>query len=420
MARMRFVFHSTILVVAVFTAASVFSQPPAGSGGTSAAGGAGAATTDGAASGGKPANPGAGTPAGAPRAAASSPTRRPGAAAAAPAAEGPAISSLESKFLANVRQVTSGLPRAGEGYFGPDNTSIVFQAYPPGYPFYQIYTQQLSDPTSLRLVSTGRGRTTCSYFSPDGQRILFASSHSDPNIDITEKLARDDAALEKAEREKGKRRAYKWDFDPHMDIYEVKLDGTSMRRLTDTSNYDAEGSYSSDGKQIVFTSLRDGNDPNLFIMDADGGNPRQLTTAPGYDGGPFFSPDNRWIIFRSDRLKKDMLQLFAISADGKTEVQLTHDLNHVEWCPYFHPSGKYIIWSGADYTTGRGSFHLFVMKLNETDGKLAAGEVVQITDSPSMDVLPSFSPDGKTLLWTSTRTPDRSSQLFAADWLFTP
>ena len=119
-----------------------------------------------------------------------------------------------------------------------------------------------------------------------------------------------------------------WDFDKHMDIYRVKLDGTGMTKLTDTPGYDAEGSYSSDGKQIVFTSDRDG-DPDLYIMDADGKNVRQLTNVDGYDGGPFFSPDNEWVIFRSDRQEEHMLQLFAISVDGKTEVQLTNNLKQV-------------------------------------------------------------------------------------------
>lgn len=321
------------------------------------------------------------------------------------------LSTLEAGHLAELRQVTSGLPRAGEGYFSPDGQFIIYQAYPIGYPFYQIYIQKLDEKTP-RLISTGRGRTTCSYFSPDGKTILFASSHTDPHIDITELKAREEAA-------KGGRRRYLWDFDPHMDLYTVNVDGTGMKRLTDTPGYDAEGSYSSDGKQIVFTSSRDG-DPDIYIMDADGSHVRQLTNTKGYDGGPFFSPDNKWVIFRSDRQKEHMLQLFAISADGKTEVQLTDNLNHVNWCPYFHPSGKYIIWSGADYTTGRGTFHLFTMELSYPDGKLTGGKVTQITDSEAMDVLPVFSPDGKKLMWTATRALDKSSQLFIADWLREP
>lgn len=315
----------------------------------------------------------------------------------------------ESRYLSNLRQVTSGLPRAGEGYFSPDGKWIVYQAYPIGYPFYQIYVQKLDEKTP-RLLSTGRGRTTCAFFTPDQQQILFASAHTDPNIDQTELAAREEAA-------KGGRRRYLWDFDPHMDLYVVNVNGTGLRRLTDTPGYDAEGSFSPDGKQIVFTSSRDG-DPDLYIMDADGSNVRQLTDKPGYDGGPFFSPCGNWVIFRSDRDKEHMLQLFAISVDGKTEVQLTNNLEEVNWCPYFHPDGKSLIWSRADYSRGpmAAHFNLFQMDLKVSPDKLEAGDVRQITFSTAADVLPVFSPDGKKLMWTSTRTPDGTSQLWIADW----
>ena len=318
--------------------------------------------------------------------------------------------SKEAKHVGNLRQVTFGLPRAGEGYFSPDGKSIVYQAYPVGYPFYQIYKQKLDDKKPVR-ISTGRGRTTCSYFSVDGSKILFASGHTDPHIDRTELAARQLAA-------KGGRRRYQWDFDEHMDIYVVDADGSRMRRLTDEPGYDAEGSYSSDGKQIVFTSTRDG-DPDIYIMNADGSNVRQITNVDGYDGGPFFSPDNNWIIYRSDRKKEHMLQLFAVSVDGKTDIQLTDNLNQVNWCPYFHPSGKYLIWSGADYSRGpRGAhFNLFTMELEISADNVKGGEVTQVTFNNAADVLPVFSPNGKQLMWTSTRSEDKTSQLWIADWL---
>lgn len=321
-------------------------------------------------------------------------------------------SSNEAQHLANIRQVTTALPRAGEGYFSPSGEWIVYQAYPVGYPFYQIYVQQLSDSTRTpRLLSTGRGRTTCAYFTPDGKQILFASSHTDPAIEQTELAARLEAA-------KGGRPRYKWDFDPHMDLYRVNFDGTGLVRLTDSPGYDAEGSYSPDGKTIVFTSTR-GGDPDLYLMDADGSNVRPLVTAPGYDGGPFFSPDGRWVIFRSDRKKKDMLQLWMVSVDGQQQVELTSNLDQVNWCPYFHPSGKYLIWSSADYARGpaQAHFNLFTMELDYRDGTVKAGAVTQITHCSAADVLPVFSPDGKSLMWTSARTEDGSSQLWIADWL---
>jgi TolB protein len=316
---------------------------------------------------------------------------------------------LESRHLGNIKRVTFGLSRAGEGYFSPDGKWVVYQAYPVGYPFYQIYVQKLGEKTPRR-VSPGRGRTTCSYFTIDGKRILFASSHTDPAIERTEHQARVLAA-------QGGRRRYQWDFDKHMDIYVCDFDGTGLKRLTNTPGYDAEGSYSADGKRIVFTSGRDG-DPDLYIMDSDGKNVRQLVDHPGYDGGPFFSPDGNWVIFRSDRQKEHMLQIFAISVDGKHEIQLTNNLGTVNWAPYYHPSGRYIVWTRADYSRGPegAHFNLFTMDLEVGKTTIKAGDVRQVTSNSAADVLPVFSPDGTKLMWTSARGKAKTSQLWIADW----
>jgi Tol biopolymer transport system component len=314
----------------------------------------------------------------------------------------------ESPYLSNIRQVTRDFVRAGEGYFSPDGKQIIFQAEEKdgGNPFYQIY---IGDPEkgNYRRVSPGVGKTTCSYFSPDGKKIIFASSHLDP--DAKKKQAEE---YEQREREKGQRRRYRWDFDPYMDIFEANPDGSGLRRLTDTDGYDAEGSYSPDGKQIVFCSKRDGN-LELYIMDADGKNVRKLTNAPGcYNGGPFFSPDGKRVIFRSDRQKEDHLQLYVINADGTGERALTSDLNWVQWGPYWYKDGKHIIYAGADHSVaGRPNYDLYWMSVE-------TGKKVRITYAPGADVLPVFSPDGKRLMWTSTRDGMQPSQLYIAD--FTP
>lgn len=319
------------------------------------------------------------------------------------------VTPEERQFLDNVRQVTVGFPRAGEGYFSPDGTWIVYQAFPIGYPFYQIYAQPLEGGVPQR-ISPGRGRTTCAYFTRDGERILFSSAHTSPDLEAIEKEARDLAA-------QGGRRRYQWDFDPHMNIYVCNKDGTGLTQLTDSPGYDAEASYSHDGKRIVFTSTRDGA-PDLYIMDADGANVRRLTQTDGYDGGPFFSPDDQWIIFRSDREKEHMLQLYAISVDGEHEVQLTDDLNTVNWAPYFHPSGEYIIWSRADYSRGPqfAHFNLYAMRIKTSETTFEGGAVTRITNHEKADVLPVFSPDGTKLMWTSNRSPDETSQLWIGDW----
>ena len=320
--------------------------------------------------------------------------------------------SVEGKFLANVRQVTSGFVKAGEGYFSPDGQQIVYQAQPLDYPFYQIFTQPLSGGRPKR-ISTGRGRTTCSYFSPDGQRLLFASSHLDPQLDETE-------AAERKQQEEDKRanvrRRYKWDFDPYTDMFEADLDGQILRRLTNQPGYDAEGAYSKNGQQIAFCSDRDG-DADIYVMNADGTGVRQLTNAPGYDGGPFISPDGKWIIFRSDRSKPEWLQLYVIGIDGKHETQLT-DTQGVNWGPYWHPTKQLIIWSGADHSdpNARPNYDLWLAYYQVVEGKFHLGSPIRVTDFAGADVLPVFSPDGKKLMWTSTRSEDHSSQLFVADF----
>jgi TolB protein len=320
--------------------------------------------------------------------------------------------SIEGQHLTNIRQVTSGMVKAGEGYFSPDGQTMVYQAQPLDYPFYQIYTQPLAGGRP-KLISTGRGRTTCSYFSPDGQRILFASSHLDPKLDDTEAAER---KQQEEDKKAGVRRRYKWDFDPYADMFEADLNGKILRRLTDTKGYDAEGAYSKDGKWIAFCSDRDG-DPDIYLMNADGSNVRQLTNAPGYDGGPFISPDGKWVVFRSDRQKPEWLQLFVIGMDGQNETQLT-DTTGVNWGPYWHPTQPYIIWSGADHSdpNTRPNYDLWLARYKTSGGKFSLGTPVRITDSASADVLPVFSPDGKKLMWTSTRTDDHSSQLFVADF----
>lgn len=317
----------------------------------------------------------------------------------------------EAAHLQNIRQVTADFVRAGEGYFAPDGKKIIFQAEEKGSgnPFYQIFVQDL-ETGQYRRVSPGVGKTTCSYFRPDGKKIIFASSHLDPEA----KKKQEEEYQKRDEDAKAGRRAprYRWDFDPWMDLFEANPDGTGLKRLTDRKGYVAEGSYSADGKQIVFCSNHDGN-LELYIMDADGQNIRQLTRAPGcYNGGPFFSPDGKRVIFRSDRQKKDHLQLYVINSDGSGEKALTDDLTWVHWAPYWYKDGKHIIYTAADHNVaGRPNYDLYWMNID-------TGKKVRITHAPGADVLPVFSPDYKKVMWTSTRDGRLPAQLYIAD--FTP
>lgn len=318
----------------------------------------------------------------------------------------------EQAYLKNITQLTSDFVRAGEGYFSPDAKNIIFQAEEKesGNPFYQIFTMDLANKKSVR-VSPGIGKTTCSYFSPDGKKILFASSHLDPK---SKEYYGEEYKLRDEEKKAGKRRTYKWDFDPAMEIFETNPDGSGMKRLTDSPGYDAEASYSPDGKSIVFCSNRSGAENlELYIMDSEGKNVRKLTNAPGcYNGGPFFSPDGKRIIFRTDRKKKDNLQIHVIDVDGKNDRTLAENLAWVQWCPFWYTDSKHILFAAADHSTMmRPNYDLYWMNVD-------SGKQQRITFAPGADILPVFTKDGKKMMWTSTRDGRSPAQLYIAD--FTP
>ncbi|HEV3163530.1 MAG TPA: hypothetical protein VGZ22_05780 [Isosphaeraceae bacterium] len=327
-----------------------------------------------------------------------------------PAPADPQAAEHEAKHLRNIRQVSFGFARAGEGYFRPDSQAIIFQAVRnilpaifhtpgPNEDEYQIFTADLKPDAKPLMVSTGKGKCTCSYYHPDGKSILFASTHLNPSPETSPK----GPAYSRSAR-------YRWDFDSAMDIFRADPDGSHLVRLTDTPGYDAEGSYSPDGKQIVFTSFRDG-DAEIYIMDADGSHPRRITHAKGYDGGPFFSPDGKRLIYRSDRQENDLLQVYVNNTEGTAERALTSN-EFVNWGPYWHPDNRHIIYATSRH--GHQNYELYWMDVD-------TGAEERITFTEGFDGLPVFSADGKELMWTSSgRTADKKSQLFIADFVMDP
>ena len=333
----------------------------------------------------------------------------------------PALASdYENKFLSEPVRMTSGLKKAGEGYFADDMSRICYQGIPSDKPFYQIFIQPFL-PSAPRIsepirISTGQGRTTCAWFSPDGKKLLFASSHLDPKVEETEAKA---MAQIREDARTGRRRRYQWDFDPHMDLFIADLERASpLKQLTDSPGYDAECSFSPDGKQLLFVSDRDG-DPDIYVAKADGSHVRQLTDHPGYDGGPFFSPDGQWIAYRTDRQEKDLLQIHVMRADGTGDVALTKGRS-VHWAPYWHPTKPWLIWTGADHSdpTARPNYDLWVVQFKTDQSFTTCSDLLRITDHPGADVLPVFSPDGNFLMWTASRDGEAgkkpASQLYVS------
>ncbi len=331
---------------------------------------------------------------------------------------------LESRWFRNVRQLTStdmGLARAGEAYFSADGKRVCFQAYPAGKDEYQIYVLNV-DGTDLKMVSAGVGATTCSYFHPSGEKVIFAANHEDlrpapepPQRPHAPARADGEAtrpstppATQPATGPAMPRRSggYGWKYFPGMDVYEYTFRTGTLRRLFHVDGYDAECAYSPDGRQIVFSSMRDGVQA-IYVCDAEGSDPRRLSHGPG-DGGPFFSPDGRRIVYRGDRQGDGNLQIFVNNLEGTAEKTLTPD-GALHWCPYWHPSGKWLIYTYANFKQG----HRFDLYLLRDDGS----ENLRVTYTGDFNGLPVFSNDGRYLMWTSKRGGIEAPQVFIAEFV---
>lgn len=334
--------------------------------------------------------------------------------------------------LRNVRQLTFGGNNA-EAYWSYDGEDLIFQSdwaaiNPQGCDQQFVMSAAEGagrDGSGAELVSTGRGRTTCGYFLPDG-RVLYASTH--PGGDACPVTA-----ASRMER-------YVWDIFPSYDIYVAEADGSDPEVLVGGEGYDAEATVSPDGRYVVFTSTRSG-DLELWRLDLQTGDLLQLTDALGYDGGAFFSPDGSRIVWRASRptgadadayrqlLAEDAVQpgaldLYVADADGSNARRVTR-LPGANWAPFFHPSGEQVIFASNHHTLDQGGreFDLFLVDL---DGEPARGpaDVERVTFSGTFDAFPMFSPDGTKLVFASNRradrAPSRETNVFVADWVENP
>ena len=321
-------------------------------------------------------------------------------------------------LMSHIRQLTFEGKRAGEGYFSADGGAMIFQSERQAdNPFYQMYVMDLGT-GDLDRVSPGHGKTTCGWIHPDGGRVMFSSTHDDPGAPAKQRAELDFRAS-------GKQRRYSWDYDETYEIYDRDGASGTYRNLTKALGYDAEGSYSPDGKLIAFASNRHAyaapmsekdaarfeNDKafvmDLYLMNADGSDVRRLTEARGYDGGPFFSSDGSKIVWRRFSEDGHTAEIFTMNVDGSEKKAITR-LGAMSWAPFFHPSGEYVIF--ATNLHGYGNFELYMV---DAEGR---HEPVRVTDAEGFDGLPAFSPNGARLAWTSKRTPDQTSQIFLATW----
>ncbi|MEO7174706.1 MAG: hypothetical protein ABIV51_02680 [Saprospiraceae bacterium] len=325
----------------------------------------------------------------------------------------------ESKHLSNITQLTFGGDNA-EAYFSFDSKFLSCQVNNKKWnlqcdQIFDIDIAKASKDSTYRpnMISTGKGRTTCSYYLPDNKHILYASTHLGA-----------DTCPPPPPHIPGK---YLWAVYPDFDIFIADKQGKITKQLTKSPGYDAEATVSPDGKKIVFTSTRSG-DLELWTMDIDGSNKMQVTHGLGYDGGAFFSPDSKMFVFRASRPTtaadvkeyKDFLaqniiaptnmEIYTCKVDGSDLKQVTK-LGKANWAPFFAPDSKKIIFSSNHNSIKGYDFQLYSIKLDGSD-------LEQITTESVFNAFPMFSPDGKKLVWSSNRNNGgtRDTNLFIADW----
>lgn len=323
-------------------------------------------------------------------------------------------SAANEPRLANIRMLTNSGENA-EAYFSGDETKLIFQrTRPPELPCDQILTLDLRT-GSEKLVSTGKGRTTCAYFFPSDKHIVYASTHHvSPSCPAPPDM----------------RQGYVWALYEY-DVFLADADGSNVRPLTDSKGYDAEATISNDGRKIVFTSVRNG-DLDVYTMDADGKNVRQVTNEPGYDGGAFFSPDGSQIVYRGGHptneqelgdyrrllaqglVRPSKLDIFVMNADGSNKRRLTNN-GAANFAPFFHPNGRHIIFSSNMHDPRGRNFDLYLINVDGTG-------LERVTMHEDFDGFPMFNRAGNRLVFGSNRGQAKRGEtnIFIADWVDRP
>jgi Tol biopolymer transport system component len=313
------------------------------------------------------------------------------------------------EHLKNLKQLTHGGQNA-EAYWSPDGKRIIFQSTRGNLQCDQIFVMN-ADGSDQRMVSTGKGRTTCGYFLPDNRHIVYASTHEGG-----------DACPAPPDRSKG----YVWAVYPTYDIFLATDDGKIVQKLTGSPGYDAEATVNFKTKKIVYTSMASG-DLDLWEMALDGSKKKQLTATPGYDGGAFYSRDGKKLVWRAnhptgeamtryrDLLKDNLttpmkMEIFLAGANGKDMKQLTN-FGCASFAPSFTPDGRKIIFASNKHECDGRKFELYLMN---ADGS----GLEQVTSFGGFTSFPEFSPDGKKLIFSSDKDAKSRYEfnIFTADW----
>ena len=326
----------------------------------------------------------------------------------------------EEKHFSNIRQLTFGGDNA-EAYFSFDGKYLIFQHKneKENVMCDQMYIGKVptdsNEKFEFKMISSGKGRTTCGFFTKDGKHIIYASTYLGG-----------DSCPPVPDRQKMKR--YIWPIYESYDIFMADLDGKIVKRLTDTPGYDAEATLSPDGTKMIFTSMRDG-DLDLYIMDLQTYKVKRITSTLGYDGGAWFSPDGKKIVWRASRpktpkeiadyknlLKQNLvaptsMEVWIANADGSDAKQITN-YGQANWAPNFLPDNNHIIFC-SNYEYSRGfPFNMYLTDFN-------GNGLEKVSRDNGFDAFPMFSPDGKKIVFSSNRNSgsSRDINIFIADWV---
>ena len=311
----------------------------------------------------------------------------------------------------NISQLTFSGENA-EAYFSPDGKKLIFQGHDGDDLCDQIYIMNI-ETREINLVSNGQGVTTCSFFQyPNAEKIIYSSTFLD-----------DSACPPKPDYSRG----YVWKLYPGYDIFSAELNGSNPTPLTSSPGYDAEATYSFDGKKIIYTSLISG-DLELWTMNSDGSDKKQLTDRLGYDGGAFYSHDGSKIIWRAyypqtekevsdykyllseNSIRPMALQLWVMNADGSNKKQITNN-SAANFGPIFFPKDNQIIFSSNMHDPKGRDFDLYSINLDGSG-------LERITYFEGFDGFPMFSPNGKYLVFASNRNQKKQgdTNLFICEW----
>jgi Tol biopolymer transport system component len=250
----------------------------------------------------------------------------------------------------------------------------------------EIYVMN-PDGTGQRRLTYEKAEDMTPAVSPDGRKIAFSSRRTGElylflmNADgtdqrqLTQSSERGVPGAEPAWSPDGKRIAFRTAVPPLV-MFSINVDGSGLKRLSDSTGGASSPAWSPDGKKIAFTSRRSGN-PEIYVMDADGGNVVRLTSNDAMDRFPAWSPDGRRIAFESDRDGES--HIYVMSADGSNQVRLTSPPGK-DGHPSWSPDGKHLTF----HRTVLGHGQEYVMNADGTEVKrLTALSSVAFSGYPS-------------------------------------